>query len=181
MRSPCWTAMPYSLTLLYSWITPNTTWFCKTYGPYLIKCASLLSYRSRTKLLYNVGGLDTKSCPTLETPWTAACQASSGHGILQARILEWVAISFSRESYQPRDWTWVSFIAVRFFTYWATRKALLQCYTMLYIQSYTVFSSVAQSGLTLCDPMNRSTPGLPVHHQLPEFTQTHVRRVGDAI
>ena len=34
--------------------------------------------------------------------------------------------------------------------------------------------SVAQSCLTLCDPMNRSTPGLPVHHQLPEFTQTHV-------
>ena len=43
------------------------------------------------------------------------------------------------------------------------------------------FSSVAQSCLTLCDPMNCNTPGLPVHHQLPEFTQTHVHRVGDAI
>ena len=43
------------------------------------------------------------------------------------------------------------------------------------------FSSVAQSCLTLCDPMNRSTPGLPVHHQLPEFTQTHAHRVGDTI
>ena len=43
------------------------------------------------------------------------------------------------------------------------------------------FSSVAQSCLTLCDPMNRSMPGLPVHHQLPEFTQTHVHRVSDAI
>ena len=43
------------------------------------------------------------------------------------------------------------------------------------------FSSVAQSCPTLWDPMNRSTPGLPVHHQLPEFTQTHVHRVGDAI
>ena len=41
--------------------------------------------------------------------------------------------------------------------------------------------SVAQSCLTLCDLMNRSTPGLPVHHQLPEFTQTHVHRVSDAI
>ena len=39
----------------------------------------------------------------------------------------------------------------------------------------------AQSCLTLCDPMNHSTPGLPVHHQLPEFTQTHVHRVSDAI
>ena len=43
------------------------------------------------------------------------------------------------------------------------------------------FSSVAQSCLTLCDPMDHSTPGLPVHHQLPEFTQIHVHRVGDAI
>ena len=43
------------------------------------------------------------------------------------------------------------------------------------------FSSVTQSCPTLCDPMNRSTPGLPVHHQVPEFTQTHVHRVGDAI
>ena len=42
-------------------------------------------------------------------------------------------------------------------------------------------SSVTQSCLTLCDPMNRSTPGLPVHHQLLEFTKTHVHRVGDAI
>ena len=41
--------------------------------------------------------------------------------------------------------------------------------------------SVAQSCPTLCDPMNCSTPGLPVHHQLPGFTQTHVHRVGDAI
>ena len=43
------------------------------------------------------------------------------------------------------------------------------------------FSSVTQSCLTLCDPMNHSTPGLPVHHQLPESTQTHVHCVGDAI
>ena len=43
------------------------------------------------------------------------------------------------------------------------------------------FSSVAQSCPTLCDPMNRSTPGLAVHHQLPEFTQTHIHRVRDAI
>ena len=43
------------------------------------------------------------------------------------------------------------------------------------------FSSVTQTCLTLCDPMNRSTPGFPVHHQLPEFTQTRVHRVSDAI
>ena len=43
------------------------------------------------------------------------------------------------------------------------------------------FSSVTQSCPTLCDPVNRSMPGLPVHHQLPEFTQTHIHRVSDAI
>ena len=48
-------------------------------------------------------------------------------------------------------------------------------YTHRYINHQ--FSSVAQSCLTLCDPMNRSTPGLPVHHQLPEFTQSHVESV----
>ena len=42
-------------------------------------------------------------------------------------------------------------------------------------------SSVAQSCLTLCDTMNCSMPGLPVHHQLSEFTQTHIHRVSDAI
>ena len=51
------------------------------------------------------------------------------------------------------------------------------CSTLLIIQ----FSSVTQSCPTLCDPMNHSTPGLPVHHQLPEFTQTNVHRVRDAI
>ena len=48
-------------------------------------------------------------------------------------------------------------------------------------RSSVQFSSVAQSCLTLCDPMNRSMPDLPVHHQLSEFTQTHVHRVSDAI
>ena len=51
----------------------------------------------------------------------------------------------------------------------------------IFKQGSVQFSSVAQSCPTLCDPMNRSMPGLLVHHQLPEFTQTHVHRVGDAI
>ena len=47
--------------------------------------------------------------------------------------------------------------------------------------AFIQFSSVAQSCPTLCNPMNCSTPGLPVHHQLPEFTQTHIHQVGDTI
>ena len=49
------------------------------------------------------------------------------------------------------------------------------------IAQFSQFSSVAQLCPTLFDPMNRSTPGLAVHHQLPEFTQTHVHQVSDAI
>ena len=52
-----------------------------------------------------------------------------------------------------------------------------QRYHLMFFQ----FSSVSQSCVTLCNPMNRSSPGLPVHHQVLEFTQTHIHRVGDAI
>ena len=53
---------------------------------------------------------------------------------------------------------------------------------MVNFYQYSVqFSSIAQSCLTLWNPMDCSTPGLPVHHQLPELTQTHVHRVSDAI
>ena len=52
---------------------------------------------------------------------------------------------------------------------------------LAYSNGYIQFSSVVQSCSTLCDPINHSKPGLPVHHQLPEFTQTHVHRISDAI
>ena len=54
-------------------------------------------------------------------------------------------------------------------------------YTHISLDIKDQFSSVAQSCPTLCDPMNCSTPGLSVHHQLPEPTQTHVHRVSDVI
>ena len=72
-------------------------------------------------------------------------------------------------------------------------KLSLICYLVYTLEKHTLFwnhkigfgsvqfSSVTQSCPTLCDPMNNSIPGLPVHHQLPEFTQTHVHWVGDAI
>ena len=64
-----------------------------------------------------------QSCMTLCNPVDYSLPGSSAHGILQARILEWVAISFSRGSSQPRDRTQVSCIAGRCFILWATRKA----------------------------------------------------------
>ena len=187
-------------------------------------------------VFYRVKVEDAQSSPTLCNPMDCIV-----HGILQARILEWVAFPFSRGSSQPRDQTQVSRIAGRFFTSCATRgaqedcggwcipfpadlpdpgielgssalqvdslpiqlsgkpillgKVCIICFTTCQeafnkrlpvccfgsVRNPLQFSSVAQSHLTLCDPMNRSTPGLPVHHQLPEFTQTHAHGVGDAI
>ena len=80
--------------------------------------------------LQNLPGLESgwviiaQSCPTLFDPIDCSLPGSPIHVILQARILEWVAISFSRGSSQPRDWTLVSCIAGRFFTSWAPREAL---------------------------------------------------------
>ena len=62
-----------------------------------------------------------------------------------------------------------------------TQKFLIKRYTKLPSNTSVQFNSVTQLCLILCDPMNSSTPGLPVHHQLPEFTQTHIHRVSDAI
>ena len=114
------------------------------------------------------------SCVRLfKTPWTVVRQAPLSMGILQARILEWVSMPSSRGSYQPRNRIGVSFIAGGFFTSWATREAQNRASAQ--------FSWVAQSCSILCDPMDCSTPGLPVNHQHPESTQTHVHWVSDAI
>ena len=69
-----------------------------------------------------------------------------------------------------------------YFTIYSQRKMLLGVWSRArWCDRENQFSSVAQSRPTLCDPMNHSTPGLPVHHQLPEFTQTHAHGVSDAI
>ena len=78
-----------------------------------------LSHRRSPK----VKALVTRSWPTLCDPMDFNTPGSSIHGILQVSILEWVAILFSREFSQPRDQTWVSYIAGRFFTIWAIREA----------------------------------------------------------
>ena len=121
------------------------------------------------------------------TPWTVAYQAPQAtvHGIFQARVLEWVAISFSRGSSQPSDWTWVSLTADRRFTIWATGKPRTiskgrheikkckMCHQRIKqgrsdkkIYLWNVyefqFSLFAQSCPTLCHPLDCSTPGFAV-------------------
>ena len=67
--------------------------------------------------------LVTQSCPTLCNPMDCSPPGFSVHGILQARILEWLAMPSSRGSSRTREWTRVSCIAGRFFTIWATKEA----------------------------------------------------------
>ena len=101
-----------------------------------------------------------QSCLTLSDPMDCSPPGSSIHGTFWATVLEWGAIAFSLIAY-----------------YYLAKRGPIFKANFISVQ----FSSVAQSCPTLCDPMNRSMPGLPVHHQLPEFTQTHVHRVSDAI
>ena len=78
-----------------------------------------------------------QSCPTLCNPVNCSLPGSSVHRIFQARVLEWVVLSFSRGSSQPRDQTWVPHIAGRRFTIWATREAksdwIVVCNFTLYV------------------------------------------------
>ena len=80
-------------------------------------------------------------CPTLSDPMDCSLPGFSALGILQARILEWVAIPFSRGSSRPRDWTQVSCIAGIFFTIWAIREVLAEPV------AHSYYSSVWQTPL----------------------------------
>ena len=105
------------------------------------------------------------------------------HEIFQSRILEWITISSSRVSSQPRDQTHITFLSCS--CRWILTTEPFGKPTILYTwNQYDIlnqFSSIAQSCPTLWDPMDCSTPGLPVHHQLPEPPQTHVHPISDAI
>ena len=90
-------------------------------------------------------------CPALCNPMNCSPLGSSVHGILQARILEWVAIPFSRGSSWPRDWTCVSCNSGRFFTIWATREAP---YTHTHTHTHT---------RTICIPIHTHTLSTTYH------------------
>ena len=87
-------------------------------------------------LLYFRCCLVTKSCPTLfASPWTVCSPTgSSVHGISQARILEWVLISFSRGSFRPRDWTHVPCIGKWVLYHWRTREDRILDLTIAYME-----------------------------------------------
>ena len=93
-------------------------------------------------------------------PMDCSLPGSSIHWIFQAKLLEWGANAFSDRE-----------ISFPYFSWAGEMMTLVDC----------VRSDQSLSRVRLCDPMNRRTPGLPVHHQLLEFTQTHVHRVSDSI
>ena len=111
--------------------------------------------------------IQSLSCVRLfVTPWTVACQASL------SVTNSWSLLKLmSIESVIPPNHLILCHLLL----------LLPSVFSSIRVFSIESFSSVAQSCPTLCDPMNRSTPGHPVHHQHPESTQTHVRCVGDAI
>ena len=90
------------------------------------------------------------------------------------------AMVFPMVTYSCESWTVKKAECQRIYAFelWCLRRLLKIPWTT---RRSVQFSSVAHSCPTLCNPMNRSTPGLPVHHQLPESTQTHGHCVGDAI
>ena len=96
---------------------------------------SLFSF-SKSCVTFKIRVLVAQLCPTLCNSMDYSPPGSSVHGVLQARILEWVNIPFSRESSWPRVQTWVSHMAGRFFTIWATREALkILCNLLHYLLS----------------------------------------------
>ena len=103
------------------------------------------------------------------TPWVVACQAPLSMGILQARILEWVAVSFSRGFAQPRDQIWVTSLQADSLPAELPGKPSVQV------------SSFTQLCPTPSNPVDYSTPGFPVHHQCPELTQTHAHHITNGI
>ena len=109
--------MDMNLSKLLELVTDREAWHAAVHGG--------LKELDMTKQLNWTESEVTQSCPTLCDPMDCSIPGSSVHGILQARKLEWVAISFSRRSSQPRHWTPVSGIVGRCFTIWVTREVEL--------------------------------------------------------
>ena len=111
-----------------------------------------------------------QSCQALCNPMPG----SSVHGILQARILEWVAISYTRGSFHPRDQTnvfCISCIGRQILCHWESGRLFLPMLLLFRCSVVSLF----------CNPMDCSTPGLPIPHHLPEFAQVCPHCIGDAI
>ena len=127
-------------------------------------------------LVLHGSGVQAQLCPTLCDPVNCSPPGSSVLGIFQARILEWVAISFSRRSSQPRDQNFIS--STGFFTRWILYRwchlGSPLCFTLFFQCSLALcYAKSPQSCPTLCDPIDGSPPGSPVPGILQARTLEH--------
>ena len=146
MDREAWSAevhgVPKSWTRLTDWTELNMEvlkWHSRVLCNDMEICYDVLSKKveGRWKVKMSMGvSHSVFSYLTLRNPLGCTLLSSSVLGIFQARKLEWVAIPFFRRSSWPRDWTWVSCIAGRFFTIWATREAENK-YNFLFFFLYT--------------------------------------------
>ena len=127
--SSCWYVPKVSSYILYTHVSSYILYtHVSSYILYMHVSSYILYTHVSSYILYmHVKVLVVQSCLTLCDPMGCSLPNSSVHGILQARILEWIAISSSRGSSRPRDQSWVYHIAGRFFIVWATREAHI-CY-----------------------------------------------------
>ena len=118
--------------------------------------------------------LVAQSCPTLCDLMDCNLPGSPVHGILQARMLEWVVICFMGSS-QPRDWAWISCIASRFFTVWATREGQMENGSWLLSLSQKLIFSPASDGI--CSVLNVLALRIPLilHLWKKEIESENVR------
>ena len=128
-----------------TFIKLRNIWNLHVYSLNIYSILSILFNLVSIHFLNTVLALVAQLCPTLCDPMDCSPPGSSVHGILQVRILEWFAISYSRGSSQPKDGTLVSWIAGEIFTVWATREALLN--TGLILSPFTNNTSIYISNI----------------------------------
>ena len=164
-----------------SWLFDVVLWFMYTWGKWrefytkpenLLLCILARNDMKWTKMIFELTG----SLNLFSKRLAMARRANSGE------LVYYIDFLLAHHIW-PVDHTGMYIVALGdqevpiFYLHWENIFSFCSLVKLTSVQ----FSSVAQSCRTLCDPMNRSIPGLPVHHQLLEFTQTHVHQVGDVI
>ena len=164
-------SMDMGLSILRQLVMDREAWYAAIHGVAKsqtqlsdrteLNWTELKSYRAYTLKESEVA----QSCPALCDPMDCSLPRFSTHGIFQARVLEWVAISFSRGFSQPKDQTWVSRIVGRCFTIWATKlsKNRYRPPTLFFLSSFIFFPPSCFYGANKCYffPLTRNENGKP--------------------
>ena len=141
---------------------------------------TLIKFKGQRKLLFWSANIKENCCCIFKTSTVLGNQTTWGS--CRSVVSTWITLFLQWSTILQKVLTVWSKEKICFSTFHGKHTGtFLKITEIILMFSSVQFSSVAQLCPTLCDPMNRSTPGLPVHHHLPEFTQTHIHRVCDAI